>query len=39
MYINKNNFNSLLNLYTWSPPQKIYKLIQQIQQIDNKKNL
>ena len=45
MYINKKNFNSGSKIYIvaphtpFSPSQKIYKLIQEVQQIANKKNL
>ena len=40
LYINKENLVMALKfIYLSSLPQKIYKLTQEIQQIDNKKNL
>ena len=40
LYINKENLVVALKfIYLSSLPQKIYKLTQEIQQIDNKKNL
>ena len=40
LYINKENLVMALKfIYLTSLPQKIYKLTQEIQQIDNKKNL